>query len=88
MISPKLSVFSGIDYIPASFDEGRRVLGAGPLSVSGLEEDVFNAYVGLSVKITEYPFGTLTYNYTDSNSDFAGLSYDRNRISLGVRAEF
>lgn len=88
VISPRLSLFGGIDYIPASFDEGRRVSIAGPLIVSGLEEDVFNAYIGVSVKITEYLFGNLTYNYTDSNSDFAGLSYDRNRISLGIRAEF
>ena len=88
MISPMLSLFSGIDYIPASFDEGRRVTGAGALIVSGLEEDIFNAYIGVSMKFTEYLYGTLTYNYTDSNSDFAGLSYDRNRISLGIRAEF
>jgi len=88
VISPMLSLFSGIDYIPASFDEGRRVSGAGALTVSGLEEDVFNAYLGLSVKFTEYLYGTLTYNYTDSSSDFAGLSYDRNRITLGIRAEF
>ena len=40
VISPMLSLFSGIDYIPASFDEGRRVSGAGALTVSGLEEDV------------------------------------------------
>ena len=58
VISPMLSLFSGIDYIPASFDEGRRVSGAGALTVSGLEEDVFNAYLGLSVKFTEYLYGT------------------------------
>ncbi|MCU0794414.1 MAG: hypothetical protein MUF31_00615 [Akkermansiaceae bacterium] len=88
VLSPMLTLFSGLDYIPASFDDGRRVAGAGPLTVGGLDEDVWNAYIGLSVKFTEYLYGTLSYNYTDSSSDFAGLSYDRNRISIGVRAEF
>jgi hypothetical protein len=89
-LSPMLSLFSGVDYIPATFDDGRLVGGApaAPASAGGLDEDVVNAYLGLSVKFTEMLYGTVSYNYTDSSSDFAGQSYDRNRLSLGVRAEF
>lgn len=86
-ISPMLSVFGGLDYIPASFDDGRQVTGVGP-GVSGFDEDLVNAYIGLSVQFTESLSGTVSYNYTDSSSDFVGRSYDRNRISVGVRAEF
>ncbi|MCW1924848.1 hypothetical protein OKA05_19950 [Luteolibacter arcticus] len=89
-VSQMLSVFGGVDYIPATFDDGRLVAAAGPAPVSagGLDEDVWNAYVGLSVKFTEMLYGTLSYNYTDSESDFANQSYSRNRVSVGVRAEF
>jgi hypothetical protein len=44
--------------------------------------------VGLSVKFTDMLYGTVSYNYTDSESDFPDQSYNRNRISVGVRAEF
>ncbi|MBB5350363.1 hypothetical protein HNR46_000587 [Haloferula luteola] len=87
-ISPMLSVFGGVDYITAKFDDGRLVAGAGAATLSGIDEDLVNAYLGLSVKFTDSLYGTVSYNYTDSNSDFVGYSYDRNRVSVGVRAEF
>ncbi len=88
-VSPMLSVFGGVDYIPSSFDDGDLVSAPGPAAtVSGLDEDLVNAYIGLSMKFTDYLFGTVSYNYTDSNSDFVGRDYDRNRVSVGVRAEF
>ena len=87
-ISPMLSLFAGLDYIPATFDDGRRVAGAGPLTLGGFDEDVINAYIGMSMKFNEFLYGTVSYNYTDSDSDFAGFSYDRNRFNVGVRAEF
>lgn len=88
-ISPMLSVFGGVDYIPATFDGGRLVVAAAaPARSGGLEEDVVNAYLGLSVKLTELLYGTLSYNYTDTSSDFVGQSYERNRVSVGLRAEF
>ena len=40
------------------------------------------------MKFTDYLTGTVTYNFTDSSSDFNSGDYDRNRISVGVRAEF
>ena len=87
-ISPMLNLFGGLDYIPATFDDGRLVGGAGGATAGGLDEDIVNAYIGLSVKFTEMLYGTFSYNYTDSTSDFVGQSYDRNRVSVGVRAEF
>lgn len=89
-ISPDFNIFGGLDYIPATFDDGRLVAGpaATPVTAGGLDEDVWNAYLGLSVKFTEMLYGTLSYNYTDSSSDFVGQSYDRNRVSVGLRAEF
>ncbi|RYD75018.1 MAG: hypothetical protein EOP84_18960 [Verrucomicrobiaceae bacterium] len=87
-ISQMLTVFGGLDYIPATFDDGRLVAGTGPLSTGGFDEDIWNAYIGLSVKFTEMLYGTVSYNYTDSESDFPDQSYNRNRVSVGLRAEF
>jgi hypothetical protein len=87
-VSQKVTVFGGIDYIPASFDDGRLVGGFGAPSSGGIDEDLVNAYIGVSVQFAENLYGSLSYNYTDSDSDFAGYTYDRNRINLGVRAEF
>lgn len=91
-LSPMLSIFGGLDYIPATFDDGRIVNQTTPAtlppSAGGLDEDVINAYLGLSVKFTEMLYGTLSYNFTDASSDFIGQSYDRNRVTVGVRAEF
>lgn len=87
-ISPTLALFGGVDYIPSTFDSGNRVSGFGPDEVDGFDEDIINAYIGLSVKITDYLTGTVTYNFTDSSSDFVNGDYDRSRVSVGVRAEF
>jgi len=53
-----------------------------------MSSDIINAYIGLSVKFNEYLTGTVSYNFTDSSSDFAGATYQRNRINLGLSAEF
>jgi hypothetical protein len=89
-VSPTVSIFGGVDYVPADFDEGRLVslTPGAPLRVGGIGEDLFNAYVGISVRFMDSLYGTLSYNYSDSSSDFAGYSYDRNRVSIGLRAEF
>lgn len=88
-VSPVLSFFGGIDYIPTSYEEGRSV-SAPPFlgSISDLDEDIFNGYIGVSYKFNDMLTGTASYNYTDSSSDVAGRDYDRNRISVGVSAEF
>lgn len=90
-ISPKLSAFGGVDYIMSDFSDGR-IAGVGPgagFPYGGSPtEDLINAYVGLSLKITDYLFTDVSYNFTDSSSDLPNRSYDRNRVSVGVRAEF
>lgn len=88
-LSQMLSLFAGIDYIPTSYEEGRSV-STPPFigGISDLDEDIFNGYIGLSYKFNDMITGTASYNYTDSSSDVAGRDYDRNRISLGVSAEF
>jgi hypothetical protein len=85
-ISPMFSVFGGVDYIPTSYDSPRIVSGPGP--ALDQDEDVINAYIGLSVKFNDYLTGTASYNYTNSSSDLVGRDYDRNRVSVGVSAEF
>ncbi len=88
-VSPTLSVFSGFDYIPTSYASGRSVTNPPFLgSIPDADEDIFNAYIGLSMKINDYLTGTATYNFTNSSSDINGRDYDRNRFSVGVSAEF
>jgi len=86
-LSQRLSLFGGVDYINTSFDDGRDVT-AGGLTADGLSEDLVNAYIGLSVKLTDYLYGSVSYNHTTSDSDLVGGEYDRNRFSVGLRAEF
>jgi len=88
-ISPTFSVFSGIDYIPTSYASGRSVTTPPFLgSIPDSDTNIFNAYLGVSMKFNDYLTGTATSNLTNSSSDFADQDYDRNRFSLGVSAEF
>lgn len=89
VFSPMLSLFGGVDYIPSSYSSGRSVSTPpflGP--ISDLDEQIVNAHIGLSLKFNEFITGNASYNYTHSSSDLAGGDYDRNRISVGVSAEF
>lgn len=86
-LSQMFSIFGGVDYIMSDYEEGR--IAGSPVPYGGSPtEDLINAYVGLSVKFTENLFGNVSYNFTDSSSDLPGRDYDRNRVSVGVRAEF
>jgi len=86
-ISPMFSIFGGVDYLPTSYGGGQAV-NAPHVSVSNQSSDIINAYIGVSVKFNEHLTGTASYNFTDSSSDLAGSTYQRNRISLGLSAEF
>jgi Putative beta-barrel porin 2 len=89
LISPKLSLFGGVDYIPTSFQDGRALPPLLPgTPVPDSDEDLINAHIGLSLRFTDFVTGSLTYNFTSSSSDIVYRDYDRNRISLGVSAEF
>lgn len=86
VISPMLSIFGGIDYIPTSYQRGSLL--ATSASAADLNEDIINVYLGISAKLNDYLTATATYNYTHSSSDIAGQDYDRNRISIGLSTEF
>lgn len=88
-ISPMLSVFGGVDYMPTRY-QGAQSLTNPPFAgnIGDLDQDIINLNLGLSYKLNDMLTGSLTYNYTDSTSDIAGQDYDRNRISLGLSAEF
>lgn len=84
-LSPSLSFFSGVNLITTSYESGNFFSGgAAPV----LDEVLVNAYLGASLKFTDYLYGTLTYNLTTTDSDIANREYDRNRVSVGLRAEF
>lgn len=87
-ISPRLSVFSGIDYITTRYQSGRAIVGAPATALGDEDENIFNTYLGFSVKLTDYLFGNVSYNFTNSSSDLAGRDYDRSRINVGLSAEF
>ena len=90
LISPDLSLNSGIDVIQSNYDAGRWVRGGDPgTSAPSLSETTFNAYIGMSVKLTDFLYGNLSYNYSQVVSDVNDYrEYDRNRVSVGVSAEF
>lgn len=85
-VSKFLSFFGGVDLITSSFDEGVQVSGVGAPTSS--DETLINAHIGAGFRFTDNLTGSLTYNFTDSDSDIAGRTYDRNRISVGIQAEF
>ncbi len=86
-ISPSLSLYGGLDVISTSFESPQRVAPGGVV-LGDQDETLVNAYIGASLKLTEILTGTLTYNYTDSNSDIGNRDYGRSRISVGLSAEF
>lgn len=89
VISPMFSVFGGFDYLPTWF-EGGQSLSSPPYtgSIEDLDQQIYNINLGLSVKFNDLLTGTVTYNFTDSTSDIDGQDYDRNRINVGLSAEF
>lgn len=90
MLSPKISLNGGLDYIPARYKGGvrRDTLGGPDAFPASADDDVINVSLGISYRFTDFVFGTLYYTHTDSSSDLAGRDYNRNRVSMGVRAEF
>jgi hypothetical protein len=85
-LSQMVSLNGGIDYIPSSFNDGRLVNSSS--GVSDLDEDLVNAFIGVSVKFNDCLTGNAGYNYTNSDSDVSSRDYDRNRISVGLTYQF
>lgn len=86
-ISPALSIFGGLDVISTSFDNGFNTKGGGGF-FRDADEKIFNLSIGATMKLTDYLYGSVSYNYTKSDSDFFLQTYDRNRVSVGLSAEF
>jgi len=88
LLSPRISLNAGIDYLPTTYKNGQIVSGPAAPFPGTANDDVINLTLGLSYRFTDNLFGTLSYVHTDSSSDLSGRDYGRNRVSLGVRAEF
>jgi long-subunit fatty acid transport protein len=86
VINPSFTLVSGLDYIPTSYRDGEFL--SDGASSADVDEDVINVYLGLVYNINEFLKADISYNYSQSDSDFAIRDYDRNRISLGISAEF
>lgn len=87
-INPMVALFGGVDYIPTRYQSGTYVTVPGTPSAPDVDEDIVNAYIGLSYRINEFMSATASYNYSNSSSDFPFRDYDRNRFSIGISAEF
>ncbi|MDP4625115.1 MAG: hypothetical protein NWT08_08250 [Akkermansiaceae bacterium] len=85
-VSKFLGFFGGVDVISSSFGSGTQVSGVG--TPGSPDETLINAYLGASLRFTDNLTGSVSYNFTDSTSDVRGRDYDRNRISVGIQAEF
>ncbi|YCM42126.1 hypothetical protein V2O64_12515 [Verrucomicrobiaceae bacterium 227] len=82
IVSQSLSLNAGINYIMQGYEN--------PLNgviAPDFDEDLFNAYLGFSLGLTDTVSLNGRYNFEDLSSD-AGRDYDRNRFSLGVSAQF
>ncbi len=85
MISPDLSLQGGANVILMDMQDGRSDT-IDP--VPDAQTDLLNLYLGFSYKVNDVFYLTGSYNWTDSDSDLDNRTYDRNRVSLGLRAEF
>ncbi len=88
-ISPMFSILGGIDYIPATFTGAQ---GDDKADLSDRDECLFNTFVSLSIKFNEFLTGVASYTFADNQSDFGqgatSGDYQRNRISIGLNANF
>jgi hypothetical protein len=85
------SLLAGGDFIFSNYMDGRDVepvKTAIPGDPDRYETNL-NGYVGMSYKLTDYLFGNFYYTYTQTFTDISDeREYDRNRITLGLSAEF
>ena len=78
-VSQALSLNSGINYMSLAY-EGN--------TAGGIDESLINAFVGFDLLIAENLYLNGSYNFEDLGSDVTAREYDRNRMSIGVRATF
>ena len=86
VISPQLTLQGGANLIMTDMQDGRSTtLAPDP---NDADTDLVNLYLGFTYKINDGVYVTGSYNWTDSDSDLPGRTYERNRVSIGVRTEF
>ncbi len=85
IISPQLTLHGGVNLISSEMEDAR---GNVPAGLKTADTDLLNLYLGFSYKVNDAMYVTGSYNWTDSDSDLGGRTYERNRASLGVRFEF
>ena len=87
-VSKDLSLLAGGDFIFSNYMDGRDVDNPNIYGQDKYETNL-NGYVGMSYKLTDYLFGNFYYTYTQTFTDISDeREYDRNRITLGLSAEF
>ena len=87
-LSEDVSLFSGTDLIFSNYMNGRDVNNVNTYGPDKYENNL-NAYIGCSYKLTDYLFCNLSYTYSQTFTDISDeREYVRNRISLGLSAEF
>ena len=82
-MTPRFSIHGGVNYIMTEYDD--MVRGIGP---STLEEDLFNANLGFTMKLTDTLALTGSVNHTVSSSDSDIRDYDRTRYQIGAQMTF
>jgi len=85
-VSSKLNLNAGANLVVNNMQDGRLV--PGPGAFPDADSDLINLYLGCSLKISDRVYATASYNWTDSNSDIVGRTYNRNNFSLGLGAQF
>jgi hypothetical protein len=87
-VSKDLSLLAGADFIFSNYMDGRDVDNPNIYGQDKYETNL-NGYVGMSYKLTDYLFGNFYYTYTQTFTDISDeREYVRNRITLGLSAEF
>ena len=87
-VTKDVSLLMGSDTIFSNYNDGRDVKNSNNFGPNKYENN-FNAYVGFSTKLTDYLFCNLYYTYIQTFTDISDArEYVRNRISLGLSAEF
>jgi hypothetical protein len=86
IISPDLSLQGGVNVIMMDMQDGRSFPPGS--DVPDAQTDLLNLYLGFSYRLNDVFYLTGSYNWTDSDSDLENRTYDRNRVSLGLRSEF
>lgn len=85
--SPKIIFNTGLTYIGSRFSEGVLMDRSGAVGDSP-SEDLVEINIGVSYLLTDNIFTRLGYIYTYSDSDFNVRNFVRQRVSLGVQADF